>query len=113
MQTDKIFEHTLHKELWNWLAENPQQRKDDWPRWEKNGGDIEYISSYCFACEYVDSLKQNCEACPLVWPDGCKCCTDDGALYDQWDSAECNFKLRSELALQIANLPVREGVLTR
>ena len=27
------FDHTNHKKLWNWLAENPDKEKSDWPEW--------------------------------------------------------------------------------
>lgn len=30
----KIFEHTLHKELWLWLADNPKKGECDWARVE-------------------------------------------------------------------------------
>ena len=37
----KIFNHTGHKELWNWLANNPTMEKTDWEDWSYNGGKYE------------------------------------------------------------------------
>lgn len=107
-----VFNHTGHKELWDWLAQNPDKHKCDWPGWVYNGG--EHIATGgCFACEYVYSHGiGDCENCPLVWPNDVRC--DDitpygSSLYYKWDD-EKDLKKRSELARQIRDLPVRKGV---
>ncbi len=104
------FNHTAHKEMWTWLSENPEKEKDNWPGWEWNGGVIDTTVNLCFACDYCYTA---CFSCPLLWPkvkgEGRVCHT--GGLYRKWKTCE-NLKSRSSLALQIANLPVKEGVET-
>jgi hypothetical protein len=111
----KVFDHTNHRKLWLWLADNPKMEKWDWPEWEKNGGNILFQLFYCFACEFDDS-RLTCN-CPLIWPDNCDeyelmDCLGYGGLYEKWDASEDNQE-RSQLALQIANLPVKPGVITK
>lgn len=104
------FNHTAHKALWNWLAENPHMEKEDWPGWEENGGHFSAWSD-CFACDYdIDSPLALCGACPLDWGvfSHTYCCKS--AAYGQWCDEELGTKLRSDLARQIANLPVKPGV---
>ena len=104
------FNHTAHKEMWNWLAENPKKEKGDWPGWDKNGGNFleNNIYAECFACQYTEEIGLHCDSCPLVWPSGV--CLDDG-LFEIWKETK-NLVMKSSLARQIANLPVREGVET-
>lgn len=107
----------LHRELWGWLAENPNRSKADWPRWECNGGDVEHLHSECFACEYVNGQVDPamCGVCPLVWPGGMCQITgqtspsedDDSGLFDRWN-LEDDTDERAKLAKQIRDLPVRE-----
>lgn len=114
------FNHTAHKALWNWLAENPDKVKDDWPEWEENGGSILYIHNDCFACEYATRTKPNwtqkCPYCPLEWPindEGDRYCIDSDeltGLFIDYLEASSNPDLRATFALQIANLPVKPGV---
>lgn len=117
------FNLTAHKELWNWLANNPDKKKSEWPGWKRNGGKYKHQANFCFACGYAssdDSMDDDCEfkTCPFIWhnntnihDDGncwldCEC---DGSEYKSWKDAE-TAKLKSRYARQIANLPVREGV---
>ena len=63
--------------MWQWLSDNPNKNKRDWPRWKRNGGDIEkpYYSAHCFACGYADkstienlgysSDEDKCMYCPF------------------------------------------------
>ena len=104
------FDHTNHKKLWNWLAENPDKNKDEWPEWEKNGGTVKRAVSLCFACDYVEDSMLTCYECPLDWPfqkDTMKTCSH--SLFGLWLPYN---KDSAEIALQIANLPVKEGVET-
>lgn len=101
----------LHQELWNWLADNPDKQKHNWPRWERNGGDVERVWGFCFACEIGTKHGKDkaCTNCPISWP-GLSCKykrvdDDTPGLYAEWRGTEpCDIK-RSELARQIANLP--------
>lgn len=108
------FNHTAHKELWDWLAKNPDKNKYDWPGWGFNGG--KHVATRgCFACKYVVyrygwDKKDDCENCPLVWPNDIYCDENsDESLYGAWRN-ETDLKKRSELARQIRDLPVWEGV---
>ena len=91
--------HLLHKQLWTWLSDNPSKKKHHWPEWEKNGGNIPRINSYCFACDYT----KNCYSCPITDNDA-EACLD--GLYDEFCNAEK--QERSALALKIANLPWKD-----
>jgi hypothetical protein len=100
-----VFDHTHHKELWNWLAENPYDEKCDWPGWYYNGGKVDYAESDCFACE---SSCNDCEECPLIWPKNINC-FDMHGLYQRWLLSD-DTEERKKLAEQIRDLPVREWV---
>ena len=101
----RIFNHTAHKKLWNYLAENPTKQKEDWHGWEVNGGEYRWVCNHCFACEFtVDNI---CYNCPLIWPDGyCY------GLYEKWVKEGISLEERTSLALKIANLPVKNGIET-
>lgn len=108
------FNHTAHKALWDWLAENPDREKEDWIGWEENGGDIDFdVENDCFACEYTvsENLGEphycDCDKCPLDWEaEDCL-----SGLYGEWSKAKFYQKSScSRLARQIANLPVKPGV---
>lgn len=109
------FEHTKHKQLWNWIAEHPGALKSEWPGWHNYFFDKERMSvfSFCFACAAVSSCYKHisfsvCERCPLSWPLGLKCTLPSyQSLYRRFCGAENkNNELASRLARQIANLPL-------
>lgn len=86
--------HELHIGLWDWLAENPDKTKAEWPRWPMHQEVIEY--NRCFACFDCDL---NC--CTLQWGDGRRC-VDDRSLY--WAYEAAHGKERADLAKQIRDL---------
>ena len=102
MEETKIFQWTHHKSLWLWLAENPEKKKSQWPRWRHRGGDVDEVSLECFACDGCD----DCDSCPLVWSN--VICGD--SEFGQWEYTD-DLELRSTLALTIAYLPVKPRVL--
>ena len=110
----RVFNHTAHKALWDWLSKTPDKGKAEWPEWTVNGGSVRRPRNKCFACQYAklpNSNIINCDKCPLLWPKSDYfCCTDD--IYDDWYSAieRGNYKVASLLAEEIRDLPVREGV---
>ena len=58
----------LHRELWQWLADNPGMEKEDWPGWDREGEAM----NDCFACEAAglynkDPLLSDCRKCPVDW----------------------------------------------
>ena len=105
---NKVFQHTLHRKLWEWLGDNTDKTRDQWHRWVFNGGDVENIDFDCFACEYAGT----CDKCPLQWTEKGNDCGDGGA-WEQWNVMGVNGDkaLRREFALHIAGLPVRDGVI--
>lgn len=101
-----IFSHTLHKEMWQWLSDNPNKNKRDWPRWKHNGGDIEKSVGNCFACKYSIYFGYRCKYCPFNI-DTSKSCLND--LYIEW-CFNNNLNEKKELATQIKNFPVKKFV---
>lgn len=92
----------LHVELWNWLAENPEKSKDDWPRWEFNRGTIKEAENLCFACEAADvPTKNNCDGCTCSWGEYSTCEPDeDGySIYEEWKRK--TGEERTKYALQV------------
>ena len=105
-----MFNRTLHMELWLWLSENPDSEKRQWPRWDRNGGDVEDVDNRCFACEATADNNDGdkiCGKCPIEWPGG-SCCYE-GSPFDQFRNSTDPSE-RSRLAKEIAMLPVKEGV---
>jgi len=119
------FNHTAHKEMWNWLADNLTidnlVEKSSWPGWQK------YKSQpcLCFACGYDDLATPprslpDCSHCPLEWPD--VTCDKDmpclRSIYSTWEEAVDRYDEFSiedvvelkKVAKQIADLPVKDGV---
>ncbi len=104
----RVFNHTAHKELWNYLAENPTEWKVNWPGWETNGGKYNKVNSHCFACEFI--VGGTCCDCPLIWPNND--CAGYNGLHTKWAKEGISLEERTSLALKIANLPVRNGIET-
>lgn len=106
------FNHSAHKELWSWLAQNPELDKERWPGWKHNGGEYDVAAFYCFACEYAkfSSAKTitNCDACPLEWDED-ENCTEENSLHKIWASTG-NRRCRTFIAKEIRDLPVKKGV---
>lgn len=112
---EKVFNRTAHRDLWGWLAENPDKEKHNWPGWQINGGEVQDSSTSCLACDYVEDIGMGhswtClrDCCPIMWPSKSKktyqfC----GLLFYEW--SEASEKSRIRLAKKIRDLPVREGV---
>lgn len=104
--------HTLHRALWNWLANTGDFSKVDWPGWEDNGGNVPGdILCNCFACHKAghDGSNCKCNECPLEWPlnhYGEQRCVS-GGLYDDWEDCG-NVEDRMRIAGLIRDLPVKE-----
>lgn len=107
------FQHTLHRKLWLWLADNPEKSKEDWPEWDYNGGTVEKVKHLCFACEYIEETIGGCYGdkglleCPLnTTKESWGWCLNE--LFGDWMNS--TGQTRANLARTIAELPVREGV---
>jgi len=97
---DKQTALKLHREMWTWLSENPAKHKWNWPGWFFNGGNINLVAEYCFCCE----ISLDCDCCLVEWPEGECELEEGGGLFDEWNQSSLDTE-RSQLALQIANLP--------
>ena len=67
----RVFNRTLHRELWEWMANNPGSSKYKWPGWEALGVDG-WQFYWCFACHTAghtneDFYNEMCSECPLEW----------------------------------------------
>lgn len=61
MPSPKWYElRDLHRQLWQWLADNPEEYKEDWPGWSNHDG--VWNSQKCFAC-----YGYRCDTCPCHW----------------------------------------------
>lgn len=88
----------LHREMWSWLAENPEKQKSDW--FDKE--DVDALDE-CFACEECNS---HCEECPL--DSNVIGCGKSCGLYRIWMISE-DADVRRALAKVIAGLPWRSN----
>ena len=106
-----------HREMWQWIAEHPDQTKLDFlcsrMLGKKHTGHVTLLSlhSECFACLYNNILEQKdidsdevlyCKCCPFGQSVNC-CC---GGLYDAYEDAydRQDYEEASRLAKEIANL---------
>lgn len=97
-----------HREMWNWLAENPDKEKMHWPGWKNN----KRVSNNCFLCGYSDATghRDVCN-CPLDWLRTKFCMERDPKLsyYLLYDEAT-TLKDRAKYAKIIANLPEKDNM---
>lgn len=107
------FNHTGHKKLWNWLADNPGKGKQDY--FTEHGFYADGVDTVpqdnCYACEYNGGCFQPGRYCPLTGWGATRCYENNGL----WDKFEYYLLVGSygkacETARKIANLPVRKGV---
>lgn len=98
----------LHREMWRWLAENPDKNKHDWPRWGHNGGDIDNdIPTLCFACKITGEYGCKYNPCVFVWRG--EFCTGKKSEFWKWFIAKQD-RWRTYWAKKIAELPVRKKI---
>lgn len=118
------FNITAHKELWEWLMENPESHASEWPEWWKHQAikkDYSQGLQHNFACLYVDQNELDCLACPFEWVDledkeraeeklddsQPYPCLRTGSPYYEWLLSRP--KEREWLAEKIRDLSVKEG----
>lgn len=53
----------ISEEIWEWLADNPEYDKDDFPNFEKYG--IDEMACHCSLCNYKRVTDSICEVCIL------------------------------------------------
>ena len=90
------------RDLWQWLADNPDKRKQDWLGWKRNGGKIPRCLDDCPVCQY-DTLHEDCNYC-LLWGEGKelkgKDCLDTESPYWRWHFSK-DSTVRKAAALEI------------
>jgi hypothetical protein len=79
----------LSIELWTWLEETGEE-KDEWPKWERNGGEYPKVEFLCFLCEYADYKphrnKLSCKLCPYFIKYKARCFWMSSPFY-KWEEA--------------------------
>lgn len=99
----------LHRELWDWLYHHPSKVKDDWPRWEDNGGDISEALCDCFLCEYKQTTTiESCFTWPCILDWQNRGCFSRKGYLGLWEIA-LSPKTRKKYAKLIRNLPERKS----
>lgn len=119
-----VFEHSIHMAVWEYIENNPESIKTDWPGWKDHPElDVELLieSNYCMACYYQSQAAKinlsfsdtpGCFWCPLIWPDGhCARGNKDG-LYNKFRNCESP-QFKSAYAKLIKELPVRQSIIRR
>ena len=92
-----------HRIMWNWLADNPDKGKQDWPGWEDEG----LVRNHCFLCEYTISHNLPCKECLVDWGTIPNHCGSYYAPYTQYQKTE-DLSKKAYYARKIANLKERE-----
>jgi len=57
----KLAALAMTRDMWAWLAENPQMKKEQWPGWQVH----QKCWSDCALCEFVNPTAKGCRECPL------------------------------------------------
>ena len=99
-----------HREMWNWLANNPDKGKASWPGWSKTS--LEKIN-HCFLCGYVQKVPHgDCSNCPLDWGITTMCVErHPGDSYYYLYQEATTPTDRAKYAKIIANLPERDNIM--
>jgi len=122
-----------HREMWNWLAENPAAKKEEYPPFKEShtkGLYAEIPLHVCFICEYAAQQAKEllrpdyyCDYCPLDW-DVFKNITSymcEESFYGEWQENhtfdpcaispavyKTRLQIRKQLAETIAGLPKKK-----
>lgn len=122
----EFFDLTGHILLWEYIRTHINSLEDPYHIFENKAKGICFIDNdnyrakvrkndSCFACVYArDKLKKDeklmCKYCPLDWE--CQSCIEFNSLYKEFKQSETVEEAR-KLALQIRDLPVKQGVIVR
>ena len=104
----------LHRKLWDWLVKNPEEEKDDWPGWSRNGGyyDMDAVTNECWLCASTHrpnsgGFRFDCKRCPLQWPD--RTCDYGGdSPFVIWGDSFTKIRERAKIARLIRDLPYKK-----
>lgn len=119
MKPIRVFNRTMHRKMWNWLAEHPLCSKSEWPglkqlftRQQDSFDEHYYCAASCTAmCTWVNLTEPLCRRrCPLDWGES-GVCYGEGSLYRAWQALNdrgyaCQ---TTEICRHIAELSVRES----
>lgn len=106
MKPIRVFNHTLHKKLWLWVAEHSANEPSEWDGW-KTIPVKDYGYWFDFACYAVDrELRKDCVSCPLDWGEAGTCWQENGLL-TKWENALFTRDAK-RYAWEIALLPIKE-----
>lgn len=134
MKEIRVFNHTVHREIWEWRAAYPMASAADWPGWCALGVTREEALDFqcCMACactgmtntwkqqfmtvngmDYADMLQamrtEKCCHCPLDWGDTINghrlACWDEEGLYNEFMSLY-RFDEMEDMALMIRDVPL-------
>lgn len=78
------FNHTLHKKMWDLVAEHPTVTKYD----AMGRLNLPHILCSCFACAACDV---ECRICPLSWEVGKRCMQHDNSLWQKYLNARTDY----------------------
>ena len=113
---------SLHRKMWNWIADRIEEEKAYQDYQDINNLKEEYcyregfyyVRNDCFCWEYANC---NCDFCPIEWGSDLKdyMCLDKYEVYDdkglyRLSTYETDWKEQVKLARKISNLPERENV---
>ena len=96
--------------MWNWLTDNPDKKKKDWPGWQMDYSDLfsKEGENHCFLCGYVSNTpEEECFNCPLDWG-ATETCLNTDTEPASYFSLYCDAKTEKEgskYASIIAKLP--------
>ena len=100
--------HALHRELWGWLAETGERRKQNWTRWNELDDSLSVSKGcLCFACQEARERGATGEcnfACPISWVVDQRSCLFIGSPYSRWVLSDTK-KGRKKYAAIIRDLP--------
>ena len=106
---------TLHRELWQWLADNPTAGKEDHPKMEE-WRDRYNLTDDCLPCAIArrerphvgpQSTACRCDYCPIDLHTEDIGCSVRGCYpdYQSWDTCHNHTRERTRIALRIRDWP--------
>lgn len=92
-----------HKALYNWLAENPDKSKKDWPGFETLMDKFNLvIPARCFAC--ATTLHPECLGCPInLSKEVMSCCINTNHPFYKMGRSETKEE-RTKYALEVRDM---------
>jgi len=107
------------RELWDWCSRHPKKKKEDWPRWVTNGGDVALVDNDCFLCDAVRNGAGDCgvdgENCPADWSPalGCIQGSDDEevlSVFSKWERAKSPRTIK-KYAILVRDIPLNPNTV--